>query len=174
MQLKSFSLLNKYPLPDSWSISWLKNNSGCLKKRLFFIRNTDSKKKVDFLILLGNSVFPTGVSWLPDCHWTHWKCQNLFSLPFLHSCVCFQHTHTFFLFKKMFFHTQKSNCLPYPPIFVKFQRTLFFRRFRVSFYWLESKGFDWFSFSWTLREIKWPIEISNTINSYPTIIINFV
>ena len=141
MQLKSFSLLNKYPLPDSWSISWLKNNSGCLKKSLFFIRNTDLEKKVDFLILLGNSVFPTGVSWLPDCHWTHWKCQNLFSLPFLHSCVCFQYTHTFFYSKRCFFIHKSQIAFPTPQYLWNFSVRSFFTDFEFHFIDLKANVF---------------------------------
>ena len=41
MQPKLFSLLKKYPLPDSLSISWIKNNIGCLKESLFFVLDND-------------------------------------------------------------------------------------------------------------------------------------
>ena len=86
-----------------------------MKKSLFFIRNTDLEKKVDFLILLGNSVFPTGVSWLPDCHWTHSIGQNLFSFTFLHRCVCFQHVDTYFTFKSFFFQHTVVKLPSLPP-----------------------------------------------------------
>ena len=98
MQPKLFSLLKKSPLPDSLSISWIKNNIGCLKKSLFFVLDNDLEKKLASVILPGKSVFPTGAFYFPDCHWTHSIGQNLFSFTFLHSCVCFQHVDTIFYF----------------------------------------------------------------------------